>query len=194
MARGYLVRYGLSRHVGRFLADADYDRGGSVVVRTVRGIELGEVLAATDAVSGAALILRAAGPDDLERARLVALDQPARLAACERFFHEGLWPLELIDVEPLLDDRRTVLQYLGPRRLDSAGLIQAVRESIGLDLVLEPVGLDVADEPAIGAESEGCGPLGAGGGCGSTGKVGGGGCSGCVVKDLMGKRRAAGAV
>ncbi|MEO6810211.1 MAG: PSP1 C-terminal domain-containing protein [Isosphaeraceae bacterium] len=191
MARGYLVRYGLMRHVGRFLADDEYDQGDAVVVRTHRGTELGEVLAATDPIPGTALILRAAGLDDLDQARLAALDQPSRFAACEQFFRKGVWPLELIDVEPLLDDRRTVLQYLGPHRLDSAGLVQAVRESIGLDLVLEPVGLDAEDAPWIEAELEGCGSCGSGGGCGSADKAGGGGCSGCAVKDLMGRKRVA---
>jgi cell fate regulator YaaT (PSP1 superfamily) len=194
MARGYLVRYGLRRHVGRFLADAEHDQGAAVVVQTHRGTELGEVLAATNAISGTALVLRAAGPDDLEQARLAALDQPSRFAACERFFQGGVWPLELIDVEPLLDSRRTVLHYLGPHRLDSEGLVQAARESIGLDLVLEPVGLDVEDASMIEDEPEGCGSCGSGGGCGSSETAGGSGCSGCAVKDLVGKRRTAGAV
>src|SRR4051812_42126306 len=44
----YLVRYGLMGHVGRFALDPDGDevprRGQSVVIRTDRGLELGEVL------------------------------------------------------------------------------------------------------------------------------------------------------
>ena len=45
----YLVRYGLMGHVGRFSLDPETDqepqRGHTVVIRTDRGLELGEVLA-----------------------------------------------------------------------------------------------------------------------------------------------------
>src|SRR5688572_5145690 len=110
MERSYLVRYGRMTRVGRFRADsAGYERGQQVVVRTHRGNELGEVLleieprageAGPTPDHGPAWVLRAAGADDLECARSAEDDRPRRLAACRRVFEEGVWPLELIDVEP----------------------------------------------------------------------------------------------
>ena len=191
MGQVYLVRYGLMHHVGRFHAEAGpYDRGQAVVVRSPRGIELGEVLTplATAPPPGPtpAILLRAAGPDDFERARLAEQDRPRRLAACERLFRDGVWPLELIDVEPLLDGRRTVLHYLGPHHLDAAGLLEAIRTSCGLDALLAPAGIDPeAAEPGCGSCSDGgCGV----GGCGSADH---GDCAGCAVKDLVGRRHRA---
>ena len=86
MERSYLVRYGLMTQVGRFWADsAWYERGQQVVIRTHRGSELGEVLLEDEPPAdrtgptpryGPGWVLRAAGPEDLECARLAELDRP----------------------------------------------------------------------------------------------------------------------
>jgi hypothetical protein len=207
MAHLYLIRYGLMAQVGKFTADsADFERGTTVVIRSHRGTELGEVLAPLPSASGddepvaPARVLRAAGPDDLEQARQAESTRPTRFELCQRFFQDGVWPMELIDVEPLLDDRRTVLHYLGPHRLDVSGLLSAFRTTCDLDVMLEPVGRDVPDEEEAVAEPEeaGCGSCGSegggcgssGGGCGTGGNASHGGCSDCGVKKLLtGSRR-----
>ena len=200
----YLIRYGLARAVARFAADSidldpslagrTLDRGAIVVVRTHRGTELGEVLgevpAAFEADGPVAPLLRVAGADDLARARAADARRAADFAACRTVFADGVWPLDLIDAEPLLDEGRTVLHYLGPHRLDASGLVAIFRDRCGLDIVLEPVGLDLADDE-LEAEAEpepdhGCGSCGSkSGGCGSCGSAGGG----CAVKALVGNRR-----
>lgn len=200
MERSYLIRYGLMGEVGRFAADpgASFERGQTVVVRSHRGTELGEVLIeapgrtpATVPPSGSAFILRAAGTEDFRRARQAGQERDERFAACQRVFQDGVWPLEMIDVEPLLDDRRTVLHYLGPHRLDIAGVLAAFRAACDLDVMLQPVGRDIPDDEGSDAPDHaeaqgGCGSEGCGsGGCGS----GGGGCSDCGVKKLLAARR-----
>jgi hypothetical protein len=196
MERVYLVRYGLARSMGRFrAASGALEPGRTVVIRTHRGTELGEILAESPPTpsTGAepAPILRLATPEDLERARKVANDRSAHFEVCRAAFEDGAWPLELIDAEPLLDEGRTVLHYLGPHRLDASGLIAAFRDRFGLDVVLEPVGRDVAiepePEPEPEPESHGCGSCGSsGGGCGSGGCGSGGGCA---VKSMVAERR-----
>ena len=189
MVRSYLVRYGVSHHVGRFVAEdgASYPRGAAVVIRSARGTELGEVLAGSP-MEAPAPAMRAAEPADLSRAREAESDRLRRLSACEAIFRDGRWPVDLIDVEALLDDGRTVLHYLGPHRLDASGLRQVLRDRCGLDVVLEPVGRDVpeeADDPA--EDNGGCGSCSSGGGCGTGGGCGSetGGCGGCAVKELV---------
>lgn len=198
----YVIRYGLMGRVGRFSSEAsDYQRGQTVVIRSHRGTELGEVLVSvpapsptdpTSASSASAQILRPADEEDFERARLADADRSERFETCRRVFEDGTWPLELVDVEPLLDDRRTVLHYLGPHRLDVAGLLAAFRSTCKLDVMLEPVGRDAPepeDEMAEAPEAEhGCGQggCGSGGGCGSTH----GGCGSCSVKKLVASRKA----
>ena len=131
--RTYYVRHGAMRHVGRFAAEGDLAlrRGDRVVVRSRRGEELGEVLAEVEAAStGSAPRAPRRQRRGLSRASAVAEDRSRRLTACERFFRDGEWPLELIDVEPMLDEGRTVLLYLGPHKLDASGLAQALRERV----------------------------------------------------------------
>jgi hypothetical protein len=200
MPRAYHVQYGLARQVGRFVSESDYGRGQAVILATRRGTELGKVIAEAGSVGPSpdlAEILRPAGADDLARARRAEAERHRRFDACRRVFDEGTWPIEPIDVEPLLDDDRAVLLYLGPHRLDLAGLRAALRVACGLDLVLEPVGRDASeDEPEPEAEPEhGCGHCGSGGGCGSGGcgpsDGHGTGCSGCTIGALVASRRAA---
>ena len=195
-SHAYFVRHGAMHHVGRFAADdgSVYRRGDVVVVRSVRGDEIGEVLAETAPTPGSPpRLLRVVNAEDLERSRFVAQDRARRLLACERVFRDGEWPLELIDVEPMLNDQQTVLLYLGPHRLDSSGLVQALRDLCDLDAVLEPVGLDSADDVEVEPEDHGCGSCGTGGGCGTSSGDGcgtsSGGCGSCSVKDLVTSRK-----
>jgi hypothetical protein len=185
----YLIRYGLMRHVSALATEAGpLERGQMVVIHSPRGTELGEVLAPAPlslAPLADASVVRPAGTNDLARAQGAEADRPRRLAACEGLFGQGVWPLTILDVEPLLDDHRTVVYYLGPHRLESAGLRQVVRETLGLDIVLEPVGRDEPEATGCGTTcgAQGCG----GGGCGTDGDAHG--CDGCAVKDLVRARR-----
>lgn len=202
MGPHYVVRYSRMSHIGRFAADpalGPLERGSVVVLRTARGTELGEVLAPSSVPADLPqrCILRVAGPDDHARSTQAEGDRFRRLAECERIFGDGTWPLMLVDVEPLLDDGRTVLYYLGPHHLDDAGLRDALWLRCGIDAILEPVGRDVAEViEEADPTTPGCGSCGSDGGCG----VGGcgttsaesdpdhghaGGCSGCSVKEWI---------
>ena len=189
----YLVRYGAMSRVAPFAADSDsYTRGQTVVIASRRGSELGEILAPAPAHAPApstSKILRSAGAGDLARAVEVGRERGPRLDACERVFRDGIWPLELIDVEPLLDARRTVLHYLGPHHLDADGLHAHFRDACGLDIVLEPAGIDPEDSQGSAPE-HGCGSCGSeAGGCESSGGSKGGGCTGCSISALASTRR-----
>ncbi|MFO0949938.1 MAG: hypothetical protein U0835_02070 [Isosphaeraceae bacterium] len=198
--RAYLVRYGLFATVSRFSAEPgrSHTRGEAVVVRSHRGTELGEVLAETAAdhagPSGEVRILRPAGPDDLARASQAERERTAVFQACERVFSTGVWPLEVVDVEVLLDEGKAVALFLGPAGLDVAGLHAVFRNDHGLNLIFENVGADAPDEDGPGDAGHGCGHCGEHGGCGSQSEVGAGcgssaGCGSCGVKQLLAARR-----
>ena len=196
----YLIRYGVMRHVGRFSAlpvcDSSLERGQLVVIQTDRGVELGEVLIALDGASSpvrdgtgdtpsgangeertdsvsidSSRVLRVAGADDLSLARAAAELRSTRFSVCQRILREGNWPWELVDVEPLLDGRATILHYLGPHQLDVATLRARFRVECDIDVVLEPVGSDLDSDLSAGDAHDG-----GGGGCGSCGCSDGGGC------------------
>lgn len=173
-----LVRYGLAGRVGWFAAVADAPgRGEAVVLRTSRGLELGEVLkaepskarAGEDSV-GVFQVLRAVDPADRELAREALRLRDERFEECRRVVEQEDWPLELVDVEPLLDFS-TVLHVLPLGEFDPALVRARFRMSRDFDVHLETPGDD--PEPV---RSGGCG---SGGGCGSRG-----GCSSCGVAAL----------
>ncbi len=206
MEHAYLVRYGVMHDVSRFSSDsADFERGQSVVIRTHRGIELGQVLLRIPRPSdlgdgstpaSSAVILRPADPADLERASRADLERPHRFTFCRHTMESLDWPVELIDVEVLLDPGRVVLHYLGPRPLDLAGMLATFRSRCDLDVMLEPVGRDssgsldhVSEALGEGHCGAGCGHRGADAGCGSSPDLTRGGCSDCGVKRLLASRR-----
>lgn len=179
---GYLIRYGVMGYVSRFRAAPECDRplgrGQAVVIQSDRGLELGEVLLPLEGTASAPpvdrqRVIRPADPEDLARCRHAEAIRPERFALCQRILREGDWPWELVEVEPMLDDRATVLHYLGPHQLDSSTLRARFRMTCDFDVVLEPVGDDVEIEGAGPHASDdhggGCGSCGSGGGCGSCG-------------------------
>ncbi len=203
--KSYLIRYGVMSHVGRFRAlptcEQSLERGQPVVIQTDRGLEMGEVLIATDGTAtrsatghdnatsgldgedGSSLVspslphvLRKAGPDDLARSHSALAARSSRFSLCQRILEEENWPWELVDVEPLFDGRSTVLHYLGPHQIDVTSLRARFRVECAIDVVLEPVGEDVSpaflQDDTHADEAGGCGSCGCGEGGGCESKSG----------------------
>jgi hypothetical protein len=182
----YLVGYGVAGDFGRFRAAAPLAcrRGDRTVVRTHRGLEIGRVLREAAPRHAAFLpnttvgqLLRLAGPDDDAAARrldgrgLALLDRGRRLA------DEMSLPLELLDVEVLLDGRHAALHHLRWAACDVRPFVAALAREFDLHILLADVGRPAADEEPED-EHAGCGREGCGGGnCGSCGA--GGGCGSC---------------
>jgi hypothetical protein len=198
MERSYLIRYGTASQIGRFSADPEtvLERGKLVVIQSHRGVELGEVLIesrdeASDQVVSSSFtrVLRPASPDDVAEARRIEAEKDVRFAQCVHVLNGGEWPIDLIDVEPLLEGKRTVLHYLGSRIPDLTQLLAAFRSACDLDVMFQPVGLEepIEDEHD---DDHGCGSCSASGGCGSaSGGCGtSSGCGDCGVKKLLAAR------
>jgi uncharacterized membrane protein len=183
----YMVSYGKSGAFGRFTAleALPLRRGACVVVRTPRGLELGTVLC----------------PSTASHARLLTQGEPGRLVreadAADRTLAAGLagrarqllddgtrlarelsLPLQILDVEMLLEGGRAILQYLGPADADVAPLADALADG-DLFVLFENLAVPAAsaeDEHHGGCDKPDCGRVG-GGGC--TSCESGGGCSSC---------------
>jgi hypothetical protein len=105
--------------------------------------------------------------------------------------------LELVDVEPLLDDRRIVLHYLGPHRLDAAELLATLCSTCKFDVVLEPIGRDVSDPLGMSLEEDHtcdhcrrAGGVQGSGGIGTPGSASfGGACSDCGTQCILANMR-----
>jgi cell fate regulator YaaT (PSP1 superfamily) len=169
----HLVRYGLLGHVGRFAAiDAlRYPRRARVVVRSNRGLEMGEVLAEPDdgllgaGESSGQILRRMSVQDDLLAARLERRRHEA-FTACEQLLTSAGVDAALVDVEHLFDGEGLFFYFLGDPPQAAADITRQLAETY-----------EAAVEFRKFAEtlSEGCGP-----GCGTEDAKGQGGCDSCV--------------
>jgi hypothetical protein len=180
MSSVYLVQYGRSAFVGRFTAEGlSCARGDRVVVRSPRGVELGEVLCEAAGRFAGQLdpgaggdVLRLAGAEDAvceaEREEL----GHALLRAAEAV---GL-PLTFLDAEVTLDGTAAVLHVLPCAPCDADPLFADLSARFGLpvrmlDISRQPFTKDpptTCGKPDCGTGSGGCSSCGSGcstGGC-----------------------------
>lgn len=119
MARFHLVRVGAMGVVGRFdSAEAGlYPRHTRVVVRTGRGMEVGEVLSPPDELGTSSdaegTILRAMSIEDRLLESRLTKNSHAAFNACQERLHERGLSACLMDVEHLFDGRTLVFYFLG---------------------------------------------------------------------------------
>ncbi|MCA9178262.1 MAG: hypothetical protein KDB14_27555 [Planctomycetales bacterium] len=169
----HLVRVGLIGHVGRFRAvdRVVYARGARVVVRTSRGLEVGEVLASPAESGGAEsaeqpdgeLLRRMTPADDLLEARLERHKCDA-LDACERRIAELQLDATLLDAELLFDGSSLFFYFLGEPdpQLEAvtaelaAAYDAEARLSQFVDLLEHGCGPDCGTESASGCGDGGC--------------------------------------
>lgn len=169
----HLIRYGLLGHVGRFAAvdAALYPRRSRVVVRSSRGLEVGEVLAGPEGdplaagESSGQILRRMSVQDDLLAERLERRRHEA-FTACDRLLTDAGVDAALVDVEHLFDGEGLFFYFLGDPPQAAADITRRLAETY-----------EAAVEFRKFAETltEGCGP-----GCGTEAAKGQGGCSSCV--------------
>lgn len=172
----HFVRVGVLGQVGRFQAvDASsYPRGMRVVCRTVRGLEVGEVLSSaptfgTEAADGN-LLRRLTVEDELLLDRL-AKNRSAAFGACtEQLAARGLGVV-LLDVEHLFDGSSLFFYFLGETSPELDALTAELAETYDANVQFRKFAETL---------TEGCGP-----GCGTAEAAGqgcgNGGCSTCAV-------------
>ncbi len=160
----YVVRSGVMRALGVFSSSRDetYPRGVEVVVRTDRGLEIGEVLCeATEAAVGQlhdaanGQILRIVASEDArERSRL--LDQARQeFQTCLRLVDEEKLGMRLVDVEHLFGGERVVIYYLAENRVDFRELVRKLASEFQTRVEMKQIG--VRDEAKLLADYGDCG-------------------------------------
>jgi len=160
----YVVRSGVMRALGVFNPGRDdsYRRGEQVIVRTDRGLEVGEVLTeATEHVlasmtnPGYGQILRSMTADDLrDQARLH--EQEAReFDVCERLITQEKLDMRLVDVEHLFGGERVVVFYLSENRVDFRELVKQLGAEFQTRIEMKQIG--VRDEAKLLADYGDCG-------------------------------------
>lgn len=184
MPKFHYVRVGVLGHVGRFVASdaARYPRRARVVVRTARGLELGEVLSLPDddePYDSDGVLLRGVTVEDELLAARLEKNRAAAFEACQQRIREESLSATLMDVEHLFDGQTLVFYFLGDQPEALTGLLGELAEAYESKAQLRSF---------TDALTHGCGP-----GCG-TEEATGGGCSscatGCAVASACSTKRA----
>lgn len=170
----YFARVGLFGKIGVFSAvdERDHDRGERVLCRTVRGLEVGEVLSAapvhTVLVDGQ-LLRRMTVEDNLLAARLEKYRDRAQQACCSLLEARQL-PAVLIDVEQLFDGEALYFYFLGDPTPELDSVVEELADLYALKIEFRKFAETLAD---------GCGP-----GCGTEQAENGcqsGACHSCAL-------------
>ena len=159
-------------------------RGRRVIVRTGRGVELGEVvgpIAADRFSSPSVQILRPTTDEDELLIRRLDRHKRRAVEACRDALKQAASPAVLIDVDQLFDGGTLVMHFLGEA--------DAEAETITSKIAAEYEAV-VQSRHFAKLLSDGCGPgcgTEEGGGCGTSSNAGSGcsTCSGCGVRDAI---------
>jgi cell fate regulator YaaT (PSP1 superfamily) len=151
----------------RFLGEFDpdngaYVRGDEVVVRSERGLEVGQVLcpATPRAVeligepTRGRIIRQMTEHDRLERGRLRELEQ-RELETCGRFVENRRLQMELVDVEHLFGGERIIFYFLAEKRVDFRELVKDLAREYQTRIEMRQIG--VRDEAKLLADYGDCG-------------------------------------
>jgi cell fate regulator YaaT (PSP1 superfamily) len=162
MATSYIVRHGAMRFLGEFESDEPRQRGEEVVVRTERGLELGQILceAAPRAVqmlvepTKGRVVRPLTGEDRAERDRLCAAEAD-ELETCGAFVDQRRLQMELVDVEHLFGGERIIFYFLAEKRVDFRDLVKDLARQYQTRIEMRQIG--VRDEAKLLADYGDCG-------------------------------------
>ena len=189
VADQYVVAFGKSGGLGCFtvVEAMELNRGDRVVVQTGRGVELGEVLGPATlrqarligALTAGDILRRCTTVDDTAQGQL-RRQADALFEACRARAAQLALPMQILDVEVLLDGRHAIVQFLGGAEADAETLAATQLNDSGLEIRFEnlaaPAPPDHEEHASGGCGKPDCGQT-EGGGCTTCGSSGG--CSSC---------------
>ena len=164
MTKTYVVRYGRMRFLGEYkgLPDCEHARGQQVVVRSDRGIEVGDVLCPVSEKTSKFLpnpaqgeILRVATPEDQEQEARLAEDRDPVFATCYELIAKRHLQMNLVDVELIHGRERVVFYYLAEKRVDFRELVKDLARVLRTRIEMRQIG--VRDEAKLLADYGDCG-------------------------------------
>jgi cell fate regulator YaaT (PSP1 superfamily) len=160
----FIVRYGVMRFLGVFSAPAgqSFRRGMSVIVRTERGLEAGDVLSEalpeivgrlTDPPSGQ--IIRDMTLEDRNELSRIEKHTSEELDICQRYVDKLELKMQLVEVERIFGGERIVIYYLADNRVDFRELVRLLAGEFQTRIEMRQIG--VRDEAKLLADYGDCG-------------------------------------
>ena len=162
-AQRYIVRHGAMRFLGPLETrdNARYARGTAVVVRTERGLEIGEVLCEATSVAVDYLseptggtILRDLNDEDQQQCERLADSERSEFDAAVRCIEQRKLQMDLVDVEHLFGGERIVFYFLAEKRVDFRELVKDLAREFHARIEMRQIG--VRDEAKLLADYGDC--------------------------------------
>jgi cell fate regulator YaaT (PSP1 superfamily) len=160
----YIVRHGAMRFLGPFETrdGARYSRGATVVIRTERGLEIGEVLCeatprAIEYLSEptGGTILRTLSGEDQQQCERISDAERAEFDAGFRCIDQRKLQMDLVDVEHLFGGERIIFYFLAEKRVDFRELVKDLAREFHTRIEMRQIG--VRDEAKLLADYGDCG-------------------------------------
>ena len=163
MVASYITRHGAMRFLGEYEAnEAVFRRGQAVVVRSERGLELGEVLCPATPESVKLIpeatrgqIVRAMTDADHTEAERIRQSEQRELDKCKEFVAQRSLQMEPVDVEHLFGGERIVFYFLAEKRVDFRELVKDLAREFRTRIEMRQIG--VRDEAKLLADYGDCG-------------------------------------
>ena len=160
----FIVRYGTMRSLGVMSTRSgdQYRRGMEVVVRTERGLEVGQVLCESteDALShldqpANGTIVRAVNEEDAVDIDAIDGARISNIEICRRHVEKLGLAMKLVEVEQLLGRQRMIIYYLSEDRVDFRDLVKVLANEFQARIEMKQIG--VRDEAKLLADYGDCG-------------------------------------
>jgi len=157
--------YGAMRHIGVFRSEtSDLHRGEKCILRTDRGVELGEIVCRSEPSANApedqpiGQVLRRATPRDVARAEEIEESFASQeYKFCEAKIREHNLPMKLVSVEHLFGGDKIIFYFLADGRVDFRALVKDLAAQYRTRIEMRQIG--VRDEARLLADVEHCGRM-----------------------------------
>ena len=159
-----LVRHGVMRFLGEFAAPPSLSvrRGDVVVIRTERGLEVGDVLCPSSPQALSVIpdptkgeIVRLATTDDKSRIAQLEILKRQQFTMAEKLVVDHRLAMQLVDIEHVFGGERLVFYFLAEQRVDFRELVRSMAREFHTRIELRQIG--VRDEAKLLADYGDCG-------------------------------------
>jgi cell fate regulator YaaT (PSP1 superfamily) len=160
----YIVRHGATRLLGEYVGPHGqlFSRGDRVVLKTDRGLEIGDVLcpATPQAMSQIAdptrgQILRVMTAEDHAKLQDCLVKAKGQFEAACGIVERRSLAMQLVDVERLFGGERLIIYFLSEKRIDFRDLVKDLARELQMRIELRQIG--VRDEAKLKADYGDCG-------------------------------------
>ncbi|KKM13132.1 hypothetical protein LCGC14_1719330 [marine sediment metagenome] len=157
------IRYGILRNIENvYTPTPTLRKGDKVVIRSSRGVELGEVVSQPQEVDDKTVVqnmgevLYKVTEEDKKKQKEIEEEKiPSEFSLCQKKIKEHNLPMKLASVEHLFGSKKIIFYFLAKGRVDFRELVKDLAKEYKSRIEMKQIG--VRDEARLLAEYEHCG-------------------------------------